>query len=268
MRRARLGLRNGLVYALDREVHAYLTEQRVPSFDGSANLDAWNLTRLQRHIQAAEAERHLAAAAIAASGLNVLLTEASHVMLRDATPMLYAAAKANVDAAFGRSACNGKPPIGCGFWWNLAFLIGQSEPQRGRSVAWQLGGIRTGSVDFYLRWWNGAHCIFSGYGKQLGRCAPALDPAVAPADVANTTTTVAVTLTNCREVEGARLGMLPAELYAQENGFYGPSGVRHATMIARAAKPTQRDRLRLDRYDEQDFTELVAAMKADGLWVL
>ena len=35
----------------------------------------WNRTRLQRHIQQAEAERHLAAAALAASGLDVLLME-------------------------------------------------------------------------------------------------------------------------------------------------------------------------------------------------
>ena len=33
-------------------------------------------------------------------------------------------------------------------------------------------------------------------------------------------------------------------------------------------EPAQRDRLRLDRYDEQDFVELYAAMKADGLWLL
>ena len=31
---------------------------------------------------------------------------------------------------------------------------------------------------------------------------------------------------------------------------------------------SQRDRLRLDRYDAQDFEELESAMKADGLWLL
>ena len=39
-------------------------------------------------------------------------------------------------------------------------------------------------------------------------------------------------------------------------------------MLARSLKPSQRDRLRLDRYDEQDFTELETAMRADKLWFL
>ena len=39
-------------------------------------------------------------------------------------------------------------------------------------------------------------------------------------------------------------------------------------VFGRAAKPAQRDRLRLDRYDAQDFEEMVTAMKADGLWLL
>ena len=39
-------------------------------------------------------------------------------------------------------------------------------------------------------------------------------------------------------------------------------------MIGRSAKPVQRDRLKLDRYDEQDFVEVTTAMKRDGLWFL
>ena len=42
-------------------------------------------TRLVRHIQRCEAEKHLAAAALAAAGLDVLLTDASHVLLGDVT---------------------------------------------------------------------------------------------------------------------------------------------------------------------------------------
>ena len=56
------GLSNGLVYALDREAYSYLVGKGVHAFDGSSNLAAWNSTRLQRHIQSADAERHLAAA--------------------------------------------------------------------------------------------------------------------------------------------------------------------------------------------------------------
>lgn len=267
----RLGLTNGIVYSLDSELHAHLLANGVPSADGSANVQAWNRTRLVRHIQRAEAERHLAAAALAASGLNVFLTEATHVMLRDATPLLHAVAKAGeVDTAFARSGCNGKPPTGCGFWWNMALLIGGgTTEQRERAIAFQLAGIRVGMVDFYLRWWNGAHCIFSGYGKHVSRCEAALEHGVSPADVAaNTSATAVVTLSGgCDRV---RLGMLPMSFYRQ-TPFYGPSGGARAddgAVMARASKPAQRDRLRLDRYDEQDFSELVGAMKADGLWFL
>ena len=35
----------------------------------------------------------------------------------------------------------------------------------------------------------------------------------------------------------------------------------------RATRGPVRHRIRLDRYDEQDFDELVANMKRDGLWV-
>ena len=69
--------------------------------------------------------------------------------------------------------------------------------------------------------------------------------------------------------DNVRIGVLPASFFSQ-SAFYGPSGLPRppGVMLTRSAKPTQRDRLRLDRYDEQDFTELVAAMRADGIWFL
>lgn len=68
---------------------------------------------------------------------------------------------------------------------------------------------------------------------------------------------------------GLRLGLFPEAFY-YATPLYGPSGVvgRPKGLIARSSKPSQRDRLRLDRYDAQDFEEMVAAMKADGLWFL
>ena len=65
---------------------------------------------------------------------------------------------------------------------------------------------------------------------------------------------------------GLRLAVLPASFFDSPN-LYGrnePAGA----VFSRSAKPVQRDRLRLDRYDQQDFVELYAAMKADGLWLL
>lgn len=104
---------NALVYALDQQAHEHLVARGVASVDGSANVDAWNATRLVRHIQRAEAEKHLAAAALAAAGLDVLLTDTTHVVTGDIVPALAALGKAHnaADAAVPRAGCNGKPPV-------------------------------------------------------------------------------------------------------------------------------------------------------------
>jgi len=272
---SRLGVHNALVYSLDSGAHAYLYARRVTSFDGTAYIDAWNKTRLQRHIQAAEAERHMAAAAIAASGLNVLLIEATHVVVNDPSPLLHALSKAGtIDTAFARSGCNGKPPFGCGLWWNVAYLVGAGPPethkeQAQRAVQLQLAGIRVGLVDFYLRWWNGAHCIFSGFGKHLSHCDPRLEGDILTPQQAQERPNETAIVKLSKGCDNVRIGVLPASFFSQ-SAFYGPSGLPRppGVMLTRSAKPTQRDRLRLDRYDEQDFTELVAAMRADGIWFL
>ena len=284
---------NGLVYALDAAAHGYFASRGVTSFDGSANLEAWNSTRLQRHIQRAEAEKHIAAAAVAAAGLDVLLMDSTHVVTGDLMPALAALGKSSgdtaVDAAVPRAGCNGKPPVGCGLLWNLVYLHGSgTSEERSRAVTWQAASVRKGMVDFYLRWWNGAHCIFSGFGKHYDSCGPRLEGGLTPRDLIPNRTAAdgggsssvralgavnsglpIVKLGGC---EGLRLGLLPEHLYAA-GPMYGPSGVRSSSglppsLVARSPKPVQRDRLRLDRYDKQDFDELVAAMKADGLWLL
>lgn len=123
---------NALVYALEPEAHAYLTARQIPSVDGSANLAAWrNRTRLSRHMQRVDAEKHVAAAALAAAGFDVLLTDATHVMLRDATPSLHALSKVGgVDAAVARIGnSTGKPPLGVGAAWSLVFLRGTGSAE-------------------------------------------------------------------------------------------------------------------------------------------
>ena len=179
----RVGMSNALVYALDAEVYQHLSSRGVPTFDGSANLDAWNRTRVQRHLQRAEAERHMAAAALTAAGLDVLLMDASQVVIGDVTQPLHELTKMGVDMAVSRSGCNGKPPVGCGQWWNLVFLRGAgTAEQRARAVAFQTAGVRKGMIDFYLRWWNGAHCMLNGFGKEFAgcRCAPHRHTATPP----------------------------------------------------------------------------------------
>ena len=119
----RLGLKNALVYALDAEAHAHLTARGVRSVDGSLAMADFNRTRLARHIQRAEAERHLAAAAVAASGVDVLLMDCSHVLLRDAAPLLHEAAH-SVDVSVPRGNCDGRTtprsPAGCNPNWLAA----------------------------------------------------------------------------------------------------------------------------------------------------
>jgi len=262
----RLGHGNALVYGYDREVVGHLTSRGVPTFDGSANMAAWNTTRMSRHIQQAEAERHLAAAAVAASGLDVLLMESTMVVLKDPMPLLHEVSKADVDMAVPRGSCGDKPPIGCNNpLWALAFLRGAgTKEQRDRAVAWQLAGVKHGMVDFYLRWWNGAHCILSGFGKRFAGCGLQLEGGVSPASMKERTTMAIVTAPRC---DGLRVGLLPPAFF-QSHVLYGRNEPSDA-MIGRSAKPgPQRDRLRLDRYDEKDFTDLVMAMKADGLWFL
>ena len=68
------GHTNALVLSMDHELHQALSGAGAVSFDDSANLDAWNRTCLQRHIQAVRTERHIALAALVASGLDVLMT--------------------------------------------------------------------------------------------------------------------------------------------------------------------------------------------------
>lgn len=108
----RKGATNALVYALDSDTHEYLRSQGHQSVDGSSNLAGWNATRLSRHIQRAEAERHLAAAALAWAGLDVLLTETTHVMVGDVRPMLRALASAGgdegMDMAVPKGLCKGQ----------------------------------------------------------------------------------------------------------------------------------------------------------------
>ena len=78
-----LGYRNALIYSMDSELHSHLSARSVPSFDGSALLNAWNNTCLQRHIQAVRMERHVAVAALLSAGLDVLQTDATCLFLRD-----------------------------------------------------------------------------------------------------------------------------------------------------------------------------------------
>ena len=84
----RLEYTNALVLSMDTQLHTELHQRGIPSFDDSANLDDWNTTCLQRHIQRVRTERVLAIAALVAGGFDVLHTDATVVFVRDVMPVL------------------------------------------------------------------------------------------------------------------------------------------------------------------------------------
>ena len=124
-------------------------------------------------------------------------------------------------------------------------------------------------VDFYLRWWNGNHCIMSGFGKKLGNCNPRLAQGLTPAETGTGALNSTILFdANCGGGNPLHMGLLPPALFNSPMLYGRNAPDANGAAIGRSAKPVQRDRLRLDRYDEQDFTEIVTAMKADALWFL
>ena len=86
----RLGYSNAIVLSMDEPLHTELHRRGIATFDNSANLDAWNVTCLQRHIQRVRMERVLAVAALLAGGFDVLHTDATAIFVRDFVPLLKA----------------------------------------------------------------------------------------------------------------------------------------------------------------------------------
>lgn len=62
---------NALVLAMDRELSDELQRRRIPFADLSAQLQRWNETCMQRHIQAVRTERHVAVAAVSSRGTSM-----------------------------------------------------------------------------------------------------------------------------------------------------------------------------------------------------
>ena len=144
-----------LLYALDAEAYDYFVAKGIPTCNGTANLNAWLGTRLQRHIQRALAERHMAAAALVHAGFDVLLTDTTHVFRKPVTPFFaeaFARGESSAADVFAmRGGCNAKKePLGCGFMWNFMLLRGASSgtlARRQRIVTFVQAAIDVGMVD-------------------------------------------------------------------------------------------------------------------------
>jgi hypothetical protein len=281
----RASISNVLLYALDSEAYDYFSARSIPTANGTDNLDAWASTRLQRHLQRALAERHMAAAALVHAGYDVLLTDTTHVFQRPVTPLLRSlGSDGSVDIFAQRGGCSLKaePAIGCGFVWNFLFLRGNvPDTRRARVVDFVQAAVDLGMVDFYLRWWAGHHCVFMGYVKLLRSAQPQVElvsgsaETSAQSNLAHPNSTSVISLRHRNFCAGGgsdsclRIGQLPADRFPPAGHF--PQHRAHA-IIGRSARPDldpkRSHRLRLDRYDEVDFENLRTQMVKDGLWLL
>ena len=203
---------------------------------------------------------------------DVVLTDASHVFVRPLGPFL-AAAPPHADVLFARGRCRGTPPLGCDALWHLMLARGSVGSRRPQIVEFVRLALTRGMLDFYLRWWAGHHCIFMGYTKLVEHSRPLLVDTDPEHAASSPNQTNLITLNERRWCRGGdadasrclTLGMMPRDLFPPPGAF---PPYRGSALVGRSERPSRDHRLRLDRYDERDFTELKAAMVADGLWLL
>ena len=149
----RQGYKNALVLSMDSELHAELTERRIPTFDNSANVNEWNATCLQRHIQRVRMERHIAVAALVAGGLDVLLTDATVIFVKDALAFLRAPPLDGVDLAVQRECGPSGAAKRIGTAVNAGFTLVRARKQEAVQ-RFLRDMVRRGLVEFYNRWNN------------------------------------------------------------------------------------------------------------------
>ena len=147
----KLGWYHALVLAMDRALYDDLTARRVPASDHAPLLREWNNTCLQRYIQRVRMERHLAVAALVASGLDVLHTDATCVFVRDFLP--YLRALPDVDVMAQRDAWPADPVRKIGTAANAGLMYVRARRAR-PVVALLVALVERGLIEFYLRWNN------------------------------------------------------------------------------------------------------------------
>jgi len=274
----RAGIRHAFIHSLDDEAFSFLRAAQVPTSNGTASMKAWESTLLRRHIQRALAERHMAAAALANAGINVLMVDTTAVLVKDPTPWFADPRLDDVDMFAMRGGCNAvkRPTYACEMMWNTLFLRGKAPAERRANVLeFVRRAIDMGLIDFYLRWWMGHHCIMGGYNKLFSGMGPKLEGGITAE--ANSEPVTQNTLVKVRMgagvLHGLRIGYLPSDKFplAKPPGTAPPAGYEAAFLKRLWRQPkdgSRTHRLRLDRYDETDFDDMRDNMKAEGLWLL
>ena len=132
----RANMPNAVVWSLDGDAYAHLSSRGVPTANGTAAIEAWAQTKLQRHLQRALAERQMAAAALVHAGLDVLVSDATWTYVRDAAPW-FAAQPATVEHQHGRwdAACAGGPRSSKKWSANPQYWLTVRPPPTGAALA-------------------------------------------------------------------------------------------------------------------------------------
>lgn len=277
----RLGYTNALVLSMDAELHADLRRRGLPSFDNSANLDAWNTTCLQRHVQRVRTERVLAVAALVAAGLDVLHMDATVILVQDVLPSLRAAAAARVDMMAQRHECPPNVERHTGSGVNPGFLYVRAA-RADALVPFFKDAVQRGLVEFYHRWDN----VIDHFGFTF--LFDENDLSTPTSKLSNETT-----IFNLRRPRGCqpgdpheqspqgclRAGFFPHDQFPRFGSwplFRATARVHHIVQGDAAlgpehaeppgVKPSRGPRQRLDRYDDKDFDDYEDAMRAMGLW--
>jgi len=269
---------NGLVVSMERQLHDALVAHGAASFDNSANLAAWNGTCLQRHIQAVRMERHVAAAALVASGLDVLATDASAVILKPMLPYL-STLPTDVDLAIQRDDWPSGPVQQMGTAVNAGFMYmrGTHANDVTRLV---MDAVYRGLIEFYLRWNN----IVDQYGWSFVLSESGVRTRTS--EWANETTIGTIKRWRCMQQGSTclKVAFLPYDRFPRHvlpthgkwsDGLQHTALIYHLTMgcVQEQApcsipgiRPFRGNRQRLDRYDETDFDDYVATLRSVGAW--
>ena len=268
------GHANALVLSMDSMLHEALTAAGAASFDNSANIHAWNATCMQRHIQAVRTERHVAAAAIVASGLDVLHMDATAVIVRPIAPYLDAELPAEVDVALQRDDWPSGPVRQMGTAANAGLMLLRAK-NANDVVRLIMDAVNRGMIEFYLRWNNIADQY--GWSFVLSESGVRLHTS----EDANETSVGTIKRWHCMQQGGTclKVAFLPHDRFPRHGRWVGgldkTALVYHMTIgcvqeSAPCGAPGIRtfrgNRQRLDRYDDGDFDGMVSTLRAVGAW--
>ena len=263
------GYHNNLVLSMDTDLHSFLSRQRIPSVDNSENVNDWNTTCLQRHMQRVRMERQLAIAALIASGLDVLNTDATVVFTKPGLFDLFNQAPLNqADLIVQREGGPGGAVKRIGTAVNAGFTYVRCRNNEG--VQKFLANVVTrGLVEFYNRWNNVVDQM--GWSFLVADTATSLQKSPT-SQLANESTIATLGR------YGLTLAFLPYNEFPRIGGWDGlqsTARIYHLTADGSLGKqydqpygvvPFRGHRQRLDRYDEEDFDSHEKVMRTIGLW--